>query len=79
MRKMAAVLLRTAEVMQGMLRASYLAVKELMASSTWRYLHQHSDRKYDDQPPKVIMTGDDDYKEHFEIAGKFLLGRSDSF
>ncbi len=77
MRKMAAVLLRTADVMKSLLRPSYLSVKELMASPTWRYSHHYTERNHPDQPPKIIMTGDDDYKEHFEIAGACNLVNSD--
>lgn len=69
MSKMAAVLLRTADVMKGLLRPSYLAIKELMVSPTWRYSHQYPEQKHPDHPPQIILTGDGDYKEQFEIAG----------
>ena len=70
MTKMAAVLMHTSEVMNTQLsHSSYLAVKELMASPTWRYLHKQSERKHTTDPPKIIMTEWHDYKEHFEIAG----------
>ena len=70
MNKMAAVLLSTADVMKGFLRSSYLAVKELIAFPSWKYLHHCPERKHTDQPPQVVMKGEDDYQEHFEIAGK---------
>ncbi len=69
MSKMAPVLLRTADVMNGMHRPSYLAVKELMASPKWQYSHHYPERNHPDQPPKIIMMGDKDYKQNFEIAG----------
>ena len=71
MSKMASVLLQMADVMNGMERPVYRAVKELVASPTWKYSHQHQERMHTDQPPQIIMRGDDDYKEHFEIAGSY--------
>ena len=72
MNKMAAVLLCTADVMNDLQQPSYLAVKELTASPTWKHLHQYPEHKHPDHPPQIILTGDDDYKEHFEIAGTLL-------
>ncbi len=66
---MATVLLRTADGMNGMERPAYLAVKELMASPSWRYSHRYPEMNHPYLPPKISMTGDDDYREHFEIAG----------
>ena len=69
MKKMAAVLLQTADAMNSFLSGSYFIVKELTISPTWRYLHQCPERRYPDAPPPVILKGENDYKEHF-VAGK---------
>lgn len=68
--KMAATLLRTSEVMTSQLHhASYLAVKELLVSPTWRYSHSCPQRKHTADIPQIVVTGCGDYKECSEIAG----------
>ena len=71
MSKMASLLLRMADDMNGMQRPAYRSVKELLVSPTWKYLHNPPERKHPDKPPQIIMRGEDDYKEHFEIAGTY--------
>lgn len=75
MNKMAAVLLCTADVMKGLQWPSYLAIKEMMASPTRRYTHHYPEQKHSSKPPQIILTGDEDYKEHFEIAGMYVACR----
>ncbi len=60
---MASVLLRMANVMKRFLHPSYVAVKELVASSTWKYTHFF----HPELPTQTIMTEDD--AEYKEIAG----------
>ena len=66
MAKTSDILLHTSDAMRRLLRPSYLAVKELLVSPTWRYLHRYPESKNPDQPPQTAIAADDDYKE---IAG----------
>ena len=34
-------------------------------------MHECPDRKHTQEPPRIVMQGEDDYKEHFQIAGEF--------
>ena len=70
MNKMAAIILSVSEIMQEMPHSSYLSVKELLASSFWKYLHDCPDRKHTEEPPKIVMEIDKDCKRHFNIAGE---------
>lgn len=70
MSKMAAVVCRMSETMKDMSQSSYLSVKELLASSSWKYLHDCPDRRHTQEPPKIVMEGEGDYKECFNISGK---------
>ena len=73
MTKMADVLVHTSEVMTNQIHdTSYLAVKELLSSPTWRYSHVHPQRKHTTSLPQIVMTGRGDHKEHLEIAGILL-------
>ena len=69
MNKMAAIILRMCEIMKDMPHSSYLSVKELLASSSWKYLHDCPDRKYVMEPPRIVVEGDKHYREHFHISG----------
>lgn len=73
MYKMAAVLQRMSEVMRDMSQSSYLLVKEQVACSCWKYSHINPDKNYSEEPPTLVMEGQEDYKEHFNISGKFEL------
>ena len=72
MKKMAAVILHMSDTMTEMPHSSYLSVKELLDSSSWKYLHECPDRKHFKEPPKIIMENHDDYREQFNISGKSL-------
>ena len=61
MNKMAAIILQMSEIMKDMPHSSYLSVKELLASSSWKYLHDCPDRKYTQEPIKIVMEGDQDF------------------
>ena len=65
---MAIVLRQISEIMSNMSHSAYLSVKELLASSTWKYSHQCTDQKHTDTPPPVVLEGDN-YKEHLNISG----------
>ena len=69
MNKMAAIILSMCETTKDMPHSSYLSVKELLASSSWKYLHDCPDRKHTKDPPKIVMEGENDYREHFYISG----------
>ena len=71
MKKMADIIMCMAETMKGMSHSSYLSVKELLSCSSWKYMHECPDRKHTQEPPRIVMQGEDDYKEHFQIAGEF--------
>ena len=62
--KMAEILLRTSEVMnsQQFHHSTYLAVKELLATPTWKYSHSCSQIQHTADIPQVEMTGDGNYK-----------------
>ena len=69
MTKMAAVLSEVSSAMNRMSSSQYLSVKELLSSSMWKYAHQCPQQKHVETPPPVVLSGDSDYKEHFNIAG----------
>ena len=72
MSKMAAVLHHTSEVMTSQLPpSSYLAIKELLASPTWRYSHHCDQRMHTADVPQTVITGSDIGRECFEIAGTY--------
>ena len=74
MTKMAAVLEHTSEVMTSKIHdTSYLALKELLSSPTWRYSHLHTLRKHTASLPQIVMTGCGEQKETLEIAGMATL------
>ena len=69
MTKMAAVLLETSEIMMRMPHSAYLSAKEQLASPMWKYSHECLEQKHTDSPPQVVLEGDSNYKEHFNISG----------
>ena len=70
-RKISAIVLRMSQTMKDMPHPFYLSVKELLVSPTWKYLHSCPDRSHTHEPPKVIVNGENEYTEHFNISGKF--------
>ena len=69
MTKMAAVLSEVSSAMNRMSSSQYLSVKELVASTLWKYTHQCPEPKHPRSPPTVALEGEDSYKEQFNIAG----------
>lgn len=65
MSKMAAALQHMSETMKIMPHSSYLSVKELVASPSWKYIHNCPDRKNTHMPTKIDITED----ESTEISG----------
>ena len=75
MKKMAGVIMYMADTMRRIPHSSYLSVKELLSSPSWKYMHECPERKHTQEPPRIVMDRKFDYKEHFHIAGECMTNK----
>lgn len=73
MTKLAAVMTGLSHAMNKMSSAGYLSVKELLTSPMWKYAHTCPVQKHPKAPPTLVLEGDENYHEHFNIAGNLLI------
>jgi len=71
MKEMAAVLMHVSSAMNQMSSSAYLSVKELLVSPTWKYSHECPEQKHPNAPPAVVLEGENDYRNHFNISGMY--------
>ena len=76
MTKMAAVLSEVSKAMNRMSSSAYLSVKELLVSAAWKYSHDRSQQKHLREPTPVMLEGEQNYSECFNISGTQLMSKA---